>query len=170
MAEQICHKADIMAIHDAMDILSGKWKISILSSMCYYSTRRFSDLLNDLEGISNKQLSKELKELEMNKLVKRTVLDTQPVTVHYNLTEYGWTLQDLIHDLAAWGTKHRRVIMDDQSTENPKLRIDAQASVPFFSASLRSENEFVDGSRKTSMTNYGLNGRRKEKDLLQKQH
>ncbi|PSL17639.1 winged helix-turn-helix transcriptional regulator, partial [Dyadobacter jiangsuensis] len=44
-----------------------------------------------------------------------TVLDTQPVTVQYNLTEYGWTLQDLIHGLATWGTKHRRVIMDEQS-------------------------------------------------------
>ncbi|WP_342084293.1 winged helix-turn-helix transcriptional regulator [Dyadobacter sp. OTU695] len=118
MEEQICHKADIRAIHDAMDILSGKWKVSILSSMCYYSKRRFSEILNDLEGISNKQLSKELKELEMNKLVKRTVLSTQPVTVQYNLTEYGWTLQDLIHDLAAWGTKHRRVIMGEPSAHD----------------------------------------------------
>ncbi|GGN07367.1 transcriptional regulator [Dyadobacter beijingensis] len=113
MAEQVCHKADIMAIHDAMDVLSGKWKISILSSMCYYNQRRFSDIVNDLDGISNKQLSKELKELEMNKLIKRTVLDTQPVTVKYNLTEYGWSLQDLIHGLAAWGTKHRQVVMGD---------------------------------------------------------
>jgi DNA-binding HxlR family transcriptional regulator len=119
MTEQKCHKADIMAIHDAMDILSGKWKISILSSMCYYSERRFSDILNDLRGISNKQLSKELKELEINKLVKRTVLDTQPVTVQYNLTEYGWTLQDLIQDLAAWGTKHRRVIMGEEKAAVP---------------------------------------------------
>ena len=116
MAEQICHKADIMAINDAMDVLSGKWKISILSTMCYYSKRRFSDILKDLEGISNKQLSKELKELEMNKLVKRTVLDTQPVTVQYNLTEYGWTLHDLIFGLASWGANHRRMIMGTPQT------------------------------------------------------
>lgn len=108
-----CHKKDIMAIHDAMDVLSGKWKISILSSMCYYNERRFSDMLNDLNGISNKQLSKELKELEQNKLIKRTVLDTQPVTVHYTLTEYGWSLQGLIHNLADWGAKHRQVILSD---------------------------------------------------------
>jgi DNA-binding HxlR family transcriptional regulator len=111
MTEIICHKSDIMAIHDAMDVLSGKWKISILSTMCYYNERRFSDILNDLNGISNKQLSKELKDLEMNKLIKRTVLDTQPVTVHYNLTEYGWSLQELIHDLANWGAKHRQMII-----------------------------------------------------------
>ncbi|GAB3962908.1 helix-turn-helix domain-containing protein [Spirosoma harenae] len=111
MAEQVCHKADILAIHDAMDVLNGKWKITILSSLCYYDTRRFSDIANDLAGISNKQLSKELKELEQNKLIKRTVLATQPVTVQYSLTEYGWTLQGLIHDLAKWGSTHRQVIM-----------------------------------------------------------
>ncbi|QIP16552.1 helix-turn-helix transcriptional regulator [Spirosoma aureum] len=110
MMEAKCHKRDLMAIHDAMDILNGKWKISILSTLCYYEERRFSEILNDLTGISNKQLSKELKELELNKLVKRTVLDTQPVTVHYTLTEYGWSLQGLINYLADWGKKHREVI------------------------------------------------------------
>ncbi|RZJ72564.1 helix-turn-helix domain-containing protein [Flavobacterium sp.] len=113
MSENVCHKKDIMAIHDAMDVLSGKWKISILSSMCYYKERRFSEILNDMNGISNKQLSKELRDLEQNKLVKRTVSDTQPISVHYNLTEYGWSLQNLIHDLAEWGSKHREVIIAD---------------------------------------------------------
>lgn len=116
MEEIKCHKADIMAIHDAMDVLSGKWKISILSTMCYYNDRRFSDILNDLNGISNKQLSKELKDLEMNKLIKRNVLNTQPVTVNYNLTEYGWSLRGLINDLASWGAKHRQVIISDMVT------------------------------------------------------
>lgn len=111
MAEQVCHKADILAIHDAMDVLNGKWKISILSTMCYYNNRRFSDIANDLVGISNKQLSKELKDLEQHKLITRRVLATQPVTVEYGLTEYGWTLQGIINDLAKWGSTHRRVIM-----------------------------------------------------------
>lgn len=107
------HKKQIMAVHDAMDVLNGKWKISIISSICYYNQRRFSDILNDVSGISNKMLSKELKELEVNKLVKRTVLDTQPVTVQYNLTEYGLTLQTIINNLAEWGMKHREVIIAD---------------------------------------------------------
>lgn len=116
MAEYVCvpgHKKEIMAVHDAMDVLNGKWKISIISSICYYNKRRFSDILNDVNGISNKMLSKELKELEMNKLIKRTVLDTQPVTVHYNLTEYGMTLQSIIDNLADWGMKHRKAIIED---------------------------------------------------------
>ncbi|WP_370897231.1 winged helix-turn-helix transcriptional regulator [Chryseobacterium gossypii] len=105
------NKKRIMAVHDAMDVLNGKWKISIISSVCYYNKRRFSDILNDVKGISNKMLSKELKDLEMNRLIRRTVLDTQPVTVLYQLTEYGKTLQTIIDNLADWGTEHRKVII-----------------------------------------------------------
>lgn len=107
---QLGHKREIMAVHDAMDILYGKWKISIISSICYYNKRRFSDILNDVEGISNKMLSKELKELEINKLITRTVLNTQPIAVQYQLTEYGMTLKTIINNLAEWGIKHRKVI------------------------------------------------------------
>ncbi|MGB3065603.1 winged helix-turn-helix transcriptional regulator [Sphingobacterium thalpophilum] len=103
-------KKQVMAVHDAMDVLNGKWKISILSAVCYYNKRRFSDILNDVSGISNRMLSKELKELEMNQLVKRTVMDTHPVTVVYQLTEYGNTLRKIIDNLAEWGREHRKVI------------------------------------------------------------
>ena len=105
------NKKQIRAVHDAMDVLNGKWKISIISSVCYYNKRRFSDILNDVQGISNKMLSKELKDLEMNQLIKRIVLDTQPVTVLYQLTEYGKTLRTIIDNLADWGTEHRKVII-----------------------------------------------------------
>ena len=100
-----------MAIQDSMDVLSGKWKISIISSICFYNKRRFSDILNDVVGISNKMLSKELKELELNKLVKRTVLDTKPITVQYELTEHGYTLQTIIDKLKEWGFSHREKII-----------------------------------------------------------
>jgi len=105
------HKNEMRAVQDSMDVLNGKWKISIISSICYYNKRRFSDILGDIDGISNKMLSKELKELELNKLIKRTVLDTQPVTVQYELTEHGKTLQTIIKDLTDWGIKHRKEII-----------------------------------------------------------
>ena len=105
------HKKEMMAVQDAMDVLSGKWKISIISSICYYNKRRFSDILNDVKGISNKMLSKELKELEINQLIKRIVLDTQPVTVQYQLTEHGKTLQTIINNLTDWGKAHRKKII-----------------------------------------------------------
>jgi DNA-binding HxlR family transcriptional regulator len=105
------HKREMMAVQDAMDVLNGKWKINIISSICYYNKRRFSDILNDVEGISNKMLSKELKELELNKVVERTVLDTHPVTVQYELTKHGKTLQTIIKNLTDWGIAHRKEII-----------------------------------------------------------
>ena len=99
------------AVQDSMDALNGKWKISIISSICCYGKRRFSDILNDVNGISNRMLSKELKELETNQLVKRTVLDTQPITVQYELTEHGNTLQTIITNLSDWGVAHRKKII-----------------------------------------------------------
>ncbi|MFD2287269.1 transcriptional regulator [Pedobacter petrophilus] len=103
-------KKEMMAVHDAMDVLNGKWKINIISSICYYNKRRFSDILNDVTGISNKMLSKELKELEVNKLVARTVLNTHPVTIQYELTEHGKTLKTIINNLTDWGIQHRKEV------------------------------------------------------------
>ncbi|MGI4737441.1 MAG: winged helix-turn-helix transcriptional regulator [Janthinobacterium lividum] len=105
------HRREMRAVQDSMDVLNGKWKIAILSSICYYNKRRFSDILSDVAGISNKMLSKELKELEINQLLVRTVLATQPVTVQYELTEHGRTLQAIIHNLAEWGVAHHRKIV-----------------------------------------------------------
>ena len=99
------------AVQDAMDALNGKWKIAIISSICCYGKRRFSDILNDIEGISNRMLSKELKELEINQLIRRTVLDTQPITVQYELTDHGNTLQTIITNLTDWGIVHRKKIV-----------------------------------------------------------
>jgi len=109
------YKRKMRAVQDSMDVLNGKWKISIISSLCCYNKRRFSDLLNDIEGISNRMLSKELKDLEINQLVKRTVLDTQPITVQYELTEHGLTLQTIILNLIDWGIAHREKIIGKSS-------------------------------------------------------
>ncbi len=111
LSSKEAHTKEMKAVQDSMDVLNGKWKIAIISSICYYNKRRFSDILNDVAGISNKMLSKELKELEINQLITRTVLDTQPVTVQYELTEHGLTLKTIINNLAEWGMEHRKKII-----------------------------------------------------------
>ncbi|MFC0182223.1 DNA-binding transcriptional regulator, HxlR family [Pseudarcicella hirudinis] len=102
--------AHLMAIRDALDILNGKWKIAIIGSLSFRKMR-FMDLMREVEGITAKMLSKELKDLEVNELVKRTVYDTKPVTVEYELTTYGKSLEKVINELADWGTQHRKRIM-----------------------------------------------------------
>ena len=108
---EIC-QAQLKAIHDTMDILSGKWKITIIGCL-HFGTRQFMDLQREIMGIGPKMLSKELRELEINGLVNRMVQNTKPVTVKYNLTDYGQTLRPIILAMATWGMNHRKRILQD---------------------------------------------------------
>lgn len=101
---------DMLALCDAMDILNGKWKIAIMCSL-NENKKRFKELQRDIGKITGKMLSKELKDLEINELVERTVLNTKPVAVEYELTSYGETLEKVIEELVSWGQKHRRRIL-----------------------------------------------------------
>jgi DNA-binding HxlR family transcriptional regulator len=103
-------KIHLQSIQDTLDIVNGKWKIAIIGSLSF-GRKRFKELQRDVNGIGAKMLSKELHELELNELVSRTVYDTKPVTVVYELTKYGTTLQPIIKEMAAWGVKHRKRIM-----------------------------------------------------------
>jgi DNA-binding HxlR family transcriptional regulator len=105
-----CRKT-FAAVRDAMYMIEGKWKIPIISVLCF-NKKRYSDILRDVEGISGKMLSRELKEMEINKLVIRTVVESQPITVEYELTEYGRNFRAVIDQLALWGIAHRDKIID----------------------------------------------------------
>jgi DNA-binding HxlR family transcriptional regulator len=100
----------ILPVSDAIQVLSGKWKLPILISLSF-GNKRFGEIAKDIPKITDRMLSKELRELEMNQLIKRTVYDTVPVVVEYSKTEYGDSLDTVIQELYKWGTKHRRRIM-----------------------------------------------------------
>lgn len=103
-------KHKIRAISDTMYVLGGKWKMHILVAL-YYGNKRYSELLADVEGISGKMLSRELKEMETNLLINRKVMDTRPITVMYELTDYCEKLVPVISNLADWGLAHRKEII-----------------------------------------------------------
>lgn len=103
-------KKNLLPVKDALDILSGKWKLPIIVALTF-DNKRFKEMQREIEGITPKMLSKELKELELNQLVKRTVYDTLPVTVEYSLTNYGKSLHKVIGELRTWGLQHRKRIL-----------------------------------------------------------
>ncbi len=105
--EQTCKKAHL-AIQDTLDVVGGKWKL-ILISILRNGPFRFKELSREA-GITPRILSKELKELEMNRLVTRTVCDTRPITVEYALTDYSESLSEVIMAMHKWGTEHRERI------------------------------------------------------------
>lgn len=100
----------ILAIKDTMELLSGKWKFHILGTLLQGQKLRFMDLLREVDGIGTKMLSKELQDLEMNHLITRTVQNTKPVTVEYQITDYGKTLEPIIDEIAKWGISYRDAI------------------------------------------------------------
>jgi DNA-binding HxlR family transcriptional regulator len=107
-----CNKAVIMPVKDALEVLSGKWKLPILISLMSGS-KRFMEISKEVGGITDKMLSKELKDLEINKLITRTVRDTFPPTVEYARTAHSHTLGKLITELKDWGELHRKKIIED---------------------------------------------------------
>lgn len=88
----------ILPIRDALNVLNGKWKIIILLALSM-KDYRFKELQNEISGIAGKMLSKELKELEQNDLVKRTVHDSMPISIVYSITPYGKSLENVIEEL-----------------------------------------------------------------------
>ncbi len=99
----------LFAIQDTLDLISGKWKIKVVSVLLY-GRKNFTDLQRQIDGLGAKMLSKELQDLEINGLITRTVNATKPITVSYELTAYGHTLEPVIKALADWGTTHRHEI------------------------------------------------------------
>jgi DNA-binding HxlR family transcriptional regulator len=110
-------KSRITAIRDTMELLSGKWKFHILGTLLQGGRMRFMDLLREVDGIAAKMLSKELQDMEVNQLISRTVLNTKPVTVEYEITAYGKTLEPIIDEIAAWGIAYRNSIYADATPQ-----------------------------------------------------
>lgn len=104
-----CAKS-LLPVRDALDALNGKWKLQIVISLMF-GNKRFTQIAKEIPNITDKMLSKELRDLEAHQLVKRTVYDSIPVVVEYTLTEHGRSLRDLIDVLRVWGIKHRNQVM-----------------------------------------------------------
>jgi len=105
-AQEDCSQM-ISSVRDALYVLGGKWKLPIVSAL-RGGPLRFNELQKILEDITPKILSKELKEMELNEFIVRTVYATSPVTVEYELTEYSRTLNKVVLALADWGAQHKK--------------------------------------------------------------
>jgi DNA-binding HxlR family transcriptional regulator len=101
----------VLPVQDALDVLNGKWRLLVMLALST-GTKRFKQISNEIPNITDKMLSKELKDLEMNKLIERTVIDTFPPTVEYTITEHGETLRKVIQELRNWGLEHRKKIIE----------------------------------------------------------
>lgn len=96
---------------DALHALTGKWKIPLILSLVQ-SSKRFTELQDDLTGISPKVLAKELKDLELNEFIIRTEYPATPPAVVYHVTEHARSIRPLLIELSTFGRQHREKIKD----------------------------------------------------------
>ena len=101
----------IRYVQDTLFVISGKWKLPILIAMSQ-GAERFRDLHRSIPPITTRVLSKELKELEQNKLVIRNVYDTSPITVEYKVSPYCKSLRPVIEEMIEWGVNHNKKIRE----------------------------------------------------------
>jgi DNA-binding HxlR family transcriptional regulator len=93
---------------NAFHRLNGKYKLTILY-LLLKGTKRNSELMKTIPGLSEKVLAQRLDELEGDKIISRKVYPTVPPKVEYSLTAYGETLRPVFESLIVWGSSHEIV-------------------------------------------------------------
>ena len=93
----------------AANIIGGQWTLAICCHLIH-GKLRFGELRKRLPYITERMLALQLKKLEKNKLVTRTVFADVPLRVEYELTESGKELKPILKLLEVWGLKHMRML------------------------------------------------------------
>ena len=96
-----------MAFLEVVNLFAGKWRMIIMASLLQKDIR-FVEIQKLIPNITPRMLSKELKELELNCIVKRTVYDSTPVLIHYGLTDSARAFAPIFVQMVEWGVTHRK--------------------------------------------------------------
>jgi len=102
------------AVEVTLAVIGGKWKPVILY-LLQDGTKRFGELRRAFEGISQRSLTMQLRELEADGIVSRRVFAEVPPRVEYSLTPYGRTLSPVLDAMKAWGEDFRSRVERGQS-------------------------------------------------------
>jgi len=107
-----CSSSFVLAIKDTMNVINGKWKLPIIGSLLF-GKKRFKELAEEIPKITPRMLSKELKDLEINGVITRTVYNSTPVTIEYKLTESGESFKVVLEAMIDWGLQHRAISLQN---------------------------------------------------------
>jgi DNA-binding HxlR family transcriptional regulator len=96
-----------------VNLIGHKWKVLILRNLFNQGTQRFNELSKGISGISQKMLTQQLRQLEHDGIIQRTVYPEVPPRVEYDLTELGQSLKPILEAMNVWGMEHLK-----QSAQN----------------------------------------------------
>jgi DNA-binding HxlR family transcriptional regulator len=101
------HKGKVYntAVEATLEVIGGKWKPVILFHLTF-GKRRNSEFLSLIPQITQKMLTQHLRELEEEGIILRKTYNQVPPKVEYELSEYGWSLKEILHLMCRWGDIH----------------------------------------------------------------
>ena len=108
-------------LRELLDRLGDKWSLLVVE-LLGDGTKRFTQLLRQIDGISQRMLTLTLRRLERDGLVRRTVHPVVPPQVDYELTALGASLLDAVAPLVAWTRAHRGAIGEARTGYDARLR------------------------------------------------
>ena len=114
-------------IHDSLGLLSSKWAVDVLLALGD-GTRRYHQLLADLEPISEKVLTQTLRAMERDGLVGRRVHPEVPPRVEYALTPLGASLAGPLRALGAWSVAHGKRVEEARDRFEQRARARSAAA------------------------------------------
>lgn len=94
------------ALDATMSVIEGRWKTVILCKLHFKGPLRFNQLIKEIDGISPRILTKQLREMEKDGIVHREVYHEVPACVVYSITEKGKSLGPILHAMAEWGREN----------------------------------------------------------------
>ena len=96
-------------VANTLKLIGGKWKIMILDSLLSMHMR-FGELKRSLNGITSQMLSKQLKDMETDKLLIKKISKVETLNTEYSLTEFGKSTLPIVRSLIKWGTFNKKKI------------------------------------------------------------
>lgn len=93
-------------IEHTVNLIGHKWKVLILRNLFNNGTQRFIELSKGINGISQKMLTQQLRQLEADGIIHRNVYPEVPPKVEYSLTELGASLKPILDSMNLWGQEH----------------------------------------------------------------
>ncbi|GLK99690.1 winged helix-turn-helix transcriptional regulator [Dactylosporangium matsuzakiense] len=97
---------------DVLDQIGSKWAVLVMGELGRHGACRFTQLRQQLAGVSEKMLTQTLRTLERDGLILRTVYPEAPIRVEYELTPLGQTLRGPLKALTEWSVQHIGEVLD----------------------------------------------------------
>ncbi|QIS13242.1 transcriptional regulator [Nocardia arthritidis] len=112
---------------EVLGVLADKWVLLVLGTLRMNGGPiRFNELRRRLDGITQKMLTRTLRNLERDGLIRRTVYPTVPPRVEYALTELGASLGEVSHAMGVWAVRHQGQILAARNEFDARAELEPQ--------------------------------------------